>query len=84
MNAITTDLAANHVDDIAWARGLDVTLSPIRQVTRHYPDGAAIDQRFTDVAVVENHRPVDSRDSAFVSACPHPGVDAAKYPRRVE
>ena len=63
MDAIASDPASDHVDDIARTRCLAVALAPVGETARHDADGPAVYQWLADVALVEDHSSVDRGDT---------------------
>ena len=63
MNAVVSNSAADHVDDVACQWGLDVGQATVWKGSRHEPHGSAVYQRFSDVSVIKDNGSVDGWNS---------------------
>ena len=84
MNAVVAHSPAHHVHDVACHGRLHVGGSAVRKVARHDTNRSTIDERFADIAVIENDGPVHRRDAGFVPTYTDTGVNASQNSRWVE
>ena len=78
VNAVASRAASHRDDEVA---GMDLLLD---LADRDHRGRAAIDQRVTEVSLVEEHRPVDGRDAHAVAVVAHARDDALHHGLRVQ
>ena len=75
MNAVVTNSPANHVDDVARNGCFDVGRASIGKCPWHNADGSTINQRFSDVPVIEHNCAVDRRYPRFIPTYADTGMN---------
>ena len=84
MNAVVTNPATDHVDDVACDGGFHVRRASVSKGPRHDAHGPAVHQGFPNIAVIKDDRSVHRRNPGFVSTDAYPCVNPSQHPRGVE
>ena len=83
VDAVRADAAAGHDDDVA-GQGALLVGGLARYGDGHGAYGAAVDQRFAEVALVKDDGPVHRGDAGLVAAVLHALAHALEHPARVQ